>query len=128
MDYKGFAVLLQVATHGYLFDCSFGDSSLDSDRCISFCYLLLRNGWHSIFRLHLLSIQRKLRSSTPFSVITAIGGRQFLLDMLINSFIFYSHLFIQNHLHAICCSRIIHSLLSCFKLYDIVPYGNHLVI
>ena len=36
-------------------------------------------------RLQLLLIQRELRSSTPFSIITSIGGHQFLLNMLINS-------------------------------------------
>ena len=37
-------------------------------------------------RLQLLPIQRELRSSTPFSIITSIGGHQFLLNM------FSSHL------------------------------------
>ena len=66
-------------------------------------YLLLRNGWHSIFRLQLLPIQRELRSFTPFSIITPIGGRQFLLDMLIISIVsayFHITCFVESSLTA----------------------------
>lgn len=38
-------------------------------------------------RLQLLPIQRELRSFTPFSIITSIGGHQFLLNNVYNSLI-----------------------------------------
>ena len=66
-------------------------------------------------RLQLLLIQRELRSSTPFSIITSIGGHQFLLNMLVNSTarFFYSHLVSSESHTSICCSHIVYSLLLC---------------